>query len=689
MKKTLFIFALFFVYNSCFAGWFEEGTKFFVYDGKNRVIACKYSMSGDVVIREMSVYFVITDFSQDSFEEVGLFRWSLSEDSVDVKSSADIPVDGQFHNGLLSFFDGNNKIYTIDVDNYEMLWHGKSQLPIAGIALSDSLIYIAKKNGELVISNNLTGNNIKRITNFTSSIKAIKVNPVNNLLAIINTENMAFIYSKDSLSITDSIANCKELNLYSKNEVICASKEDLLFLYDLNDNKIVTKYIYDKPEETSIISIVSCNDNYFAIELAGVANTIKVINKFSGATVKDILKDKSKIWNYRGGCLLGYYNNNIVTNIGCVKVKGSSRYNIPCRHDLSDIISFEQDVISPDISIIIPENLTESIAISDDFVFIKGRAVDSSEIKSVTINGSEVPFLPKTGEFNGYVKLDTGYNKIRIVATDYYNNRSENQVIILKTNQSNRDAIVVGNQTSYDKILSYTYHAIIIAEQDYLDDKIKDLTNPILDATNLKDILTKYYTFDDKNIQLKINPTRNEIIKSLEDVLLGLGPDDHLLLFYAGHGIYDEKLKRGYWLPSDANLDNKGTWVSNNDIRDYIAGIESKHTLLVTDACFGGSIFDYNRDVNIDPQKVVSKLLEKKSRTAMTSGLDNVVPDKSVFFQYFLKYLIENPNQYVTANEIFNELYKAVISNTRNIPQYGVIKDTNHEGGEFIFLRKK
>jgi hypothetical protein len=73
----------------------------------------------------------------------------------------------------------------------------------------------------------------------------------------------------------------------------------------------------------------------------------------------------------------------------------------------------------------------------------------------------------------------------------------------------------------------------------------------------------------------------------------------------------------------------------------------------------------------------------------MTSGMKEEVPDKSVFLEYLVKGLEENKKKYLTAGELFNFIIEPVLSNTKNAPQYGVIRNTKHEGGDFIFVKKQ
>ena len=72
----------------------------------------------------------------------------------------------------------------------------------------------------------------------------------------------------------------------------------------------------------------------------------------------------------------------------------------------------------------------------------------------------------------------------------------------------------------------------------------------------------------------------------------------------------------------------------------------------------------------------------------MTSGTLEQVPDRSVFLQYLMKRLTQNEEKYMSARNLFNSLSEAVLHNSPNVPQYGVIQDTGDEGGDFIFIKR-
>ena len=207
---------------------------------------------------------------------------------------------------------------------------------------------------------------------------------------------------------------------------------------------------------------------------------------------------------------------------------------------------------------------------------------------------------------------------------------------------------------------------------------------------NFATLLKTNFTFDEKNITILKNPTRTEILKEIFKMRKNLNESDNLLIFYAGHGFWDEDIQQGYWLPSDAEYDDISNWISNSDIRDYIKGIKSRHTLLISDACFSGGIFK-TRDVSDNSDISLEEMYKYISRRAITSGAIKTVPDKSVFIEYLIKRLEDDNEKYLTSQQLYVSMKEAVINNspTRQTPLYGIIQETGDEGpGDFIFIKK-
>ena len=195
------------------------------------------------------------------------------------------------------------------------------------------------------------------------------------------------------------------------------------------------------------------------------------------------------------------------------------------------------------------------------------------------------------------------------------------------------------------------------------------------------------YGFAEANVTTLENPTEDELLSAFVQLRGKVTAEDNLIIFYAGHGLWNEQIEQGYWLPSDSDNDTPSRWVSNSDIRDFIKSIPSRHTLLITDACFGGGIFKARGIEEAD--RAIQVLHSTPSRKAMTSGVLTEVPDRSVFLDYLVDRLKNNPQSWLTAQQLFAALQEPVINNSPVTPQYGEIFGANDEGGEFIFFRRQ
>jgi len=330
-------------------------------------------------------------------------------------------------------------------------------------------------------------------------------------------------------------------------------------------------------------------------------------------------------------------------------------------------------------SIDIFESDNEPKVTASDRFEMKGCIKSSAKIKQIMIyrnesfvNGYPAAQINKTGEcdfaISETIPLVLGSNIIEVV---FY-----------------ADDDTVRKSLQVD----YTFHAarnfaLIVANETYDDPAITDLGQPVKDATELYNTLTGLYNFDKPNVVFLKNPTKAEIIGTLHSFRSLIGPNDNLLIFYAGHGFWDEGMGVGYWLPRDANKGNPVNWLPNTDLTNYLGAIKTRHTLLIADACFSGGIFKTRSAFS--NTFAVEKLYQLNSRKAITSGTLTEVPDKSAFFQYFIKNLKENASEYLPAEQLFSQMRIAVINNSENVPQFGTIQNVGDEGGDFIFIKRK
>lgn len=314
---------------------------------------------------------------------------------------------------------------------------------------------------------------------------------------------------------------------------------------------------------------------------------------------------------------------------------------------------------------------------------LEGTVKDADGVRSLMINNFNIPIL-SDGSFASVLEVKEGDNTIVFQVTDKLGNQHIENVNFMGDISSNIDAI----SSLTDK--PGKYYALLIGIDEYQDPAITDLDNPIKDAEAFATVLKQHYVFDEENVTVLKNATRREIIDALVAVRRKITPNDNFLLFYAGHGYYDETSDIGYWIPSDGRDKEVSTadWFRNSALVDEINAIKSKHTLLVADACFSGGIFKTRRAF-MDASLAVNKLYELPSRKAMTSGALTEVPDESAFIQFLLKRLESNSDKYLTSEQLFSSFYMAVINNSGGVtPRYGTIQKVGDEGGDFVFIRR-
>ena len=235
------------------------------------------------------------------------------------------------------------------------------------------------------------------------------------------------------------------------------------------------------------------------------------------------------------------------------------------------------------------------------------------------------------------------------------------------------------------------YHALVIAIQNYDCADIGKLKYPIRDANKIYKLLTDQYSFDEERIKLMLDSSRQEIISELYQLGSTLNSDNNLLIFYAGHGHLDGRREQGYWLPRDALATNPANWISNGDIRDFIRGIKTQHTLLISDACFSGTMLQTPRSASFYSKTIQEKYRTPSRRVIASGSPKQTVPDESVFLNHLIRLLKDSPAQHLYAEKLYVDVCNEFVSDNLSVqnPVYGSIHHTGDEiGGDFIFIRK-
>ncbi len=419
------------------------------------------------------------------------------------------------------------------------------------------------------------------------------------------------------------------------------------------------------------------NSNVLKVESKNLEIKGKIIDKYG---VKEIIINKIQITPSEENSfftILPLITGITDVNIKVINVKGKIS-------ELSFKVASELDDSGPTVFIIEPK-VSRGIKVvkKSDVVTVKGVATDVSGVLEVSVNNNRASLTPG-GDFSIDMYLNIGDNKIVVKAIDQKLNTTIDTFTVLRLP---RDIITPGK-----------YFAVVIGINSYAG-YWPSLKNAVNDAEGLAKVLKKYYFFDTVYTILNEEATRRNIIQKFEWLTKNITKNDNLLIFYAGHGQFNKALNKGFWVPIDAKSNSVADFISNNDVKTFLSGIPSKHTLLITDACFAGDIFRGKpaQSIEFDPnnmEKYYQEVYRKQSRLALTSGGIEEVSDAgkdhhSIFTFYLIKALQENTKKYLDANQLFNEFRIAVTNNSEQTPMLQVVRDTDDEGGQFIFIRKE
>ena len=237
------------------------------------------------------------------------------------------------------------------------------------------------------------------------------------------------------------------------------------------------------------------------------------------------------------------------------------------------------------------------------------------------------------------------------------------------------------------------YHALIIGISDYAGTGWPQLKTARADAKALGDILKSQYGFHVTELTDR-QATRGNILRAL-DKLMTLNDNDAVLIFFAGHGYYDEKMSEGYWIPFGAkrlhnNAPAKEDWLWNSSINRVISSSPARHILLVVDTCYGGSLFrgEDNPDKSLHWYQ---RAMNTPSRGLITSGNLEPVLDSgiqhSVFANELLHYLKYTEQDVFSASDIAVSIRNKVSQLTGQLVRMGPLNSPAHAGGEFVFTR--
>ncbi len=139
-------------------------------------------------------------------------------------------------------------------------------------------------------------------------------------------------------------------------------------------------------------------------------------------------------------------------------------------------------------------------------------------------------------------------------------------------------------------------YALLFAFDDY-DKNWTKLANPRNDVRDVAAELQNRYKF--KEVVIKENLTLEQFNAVIEDFKKRkFNEDDQLFVFFAGHGIASQTTNNGFLVASDSlppsafEKRRTDSFIKLDDLLGDIDEINSKHIMLVFDACYAGRIWE-------------------------------------------------------------------------------------------------
>ena len=275
---------------------------------------------------------------------------------------------------------------------------------------------------------------------------------------------------------------------------------------------------------------------------------------------------------------------------------------------------------------------------------------------------------------------------------------------ILNTASRGSTAQVADEQPTKNDILKNVdfgkYHAILIGNENYIDDGWEDLVTPHEDVDSVGEILKTRYGFETTILK---DATRVEMMRAIRELSQKMKPNDNLLIYFAGHGQLFESVDRGFWEPIDSRPNTEEESIESGWVRGIMKTSNARKVLVIADSCYAGILTRGPRTVlqsDVDDELLESFLnnqAKARSRTVLASGGLQPVADggggnHSLFANALIRTLNDNTDV-IFASELANEVRYIVESNAisqyhEQRPEYREIGAASHAGGDFIFVPK-
>ncbi|MEK8051501.1 YDG domain-containing protein [Ideonella sp. DXS22W] len=232
--------------------------------------------------------------------------------------------------------------------------------------------------------------------------------------------------------------------------------------------------------------------------------------------------------------------------------------------------------------------------------------------------------------------------------------------------------------------------AVLVGIDQYSDPRIPRLANAVGDARAVAASLESNLGYETLVLE---NPSRAMLYQTLNQLQFTLGPEDSVVLYYAGHGELVEKTGQGYWQPADADATRPETWISNADIGKLLRQLPAQQVAMISDSCFSGSLVSGERIRGVNTQDAKA-LLAHRAAVVMSSGGNEPVFDAGKNghspFAWSLMQTLGQVSSWKPGSSLFEQIRFQVARQLPQRPQYGAARDGGHEAGaDYLFEQRR
>lgn len=233
--------------------------------------------------------------------------------------------------------------------------------------------------------------------------------------------------------------------------------------------------------------------------------------------------------------------------------------------------------------------------------------------------------------------------------------------------------------------------AVLIGVDNYLDDRIPKLANAVKDVRAVSATMAQSLGYETVVLE---NPGKATIFRTLNQLAAQVGPNDSVVVYYAGHGERIEKTGQGYWQPADADASRPETWISNADIDRLLRQLPAQQLAMVSDSCYSGSLVSGERIRGVATGADPAGLLGKRAVVVMTSGGNEPVFDSGLNghspFAWNLMQSMTQVGSWKPGSNLFEQVRFAVARKLPQRPQYGASSGGGHEAGaDYLFEQRQ